>query len=103
MGRDVRRPRRLGLARKPMFVVPNHLVGQWAQDFIKLYPGANVLAATKRDFEKANRKRFFARIATGDWDAVIVAHSSFGKVGMKPRMTLRPVGRIGMELVAREP
>lgn len=76
--------RRLGLARKPMFVVPNHLVGQWAQDFIKLYPGANVLAATKRDFEKANRKRFFARIATGDWDAVIVAHSSFGKVGMKP-------------------
>ena len=76
--------RRLGLARKPMFAVPNHLVGQWAQDFIKLYPGANVLAATKRDFEKANRKRFFARIATGDWDAVIVAHSSFGKVGMKP-------------------
>ena len=76
--------RRLGLARKPMFVVPNHLVGQWAQDFIKLYPGANVLAASKRDFEKANRKRFFARIATGDWDAVIVAHSSFGKVGMKP-------------------
>lgn len=76
--------RRLGLARKPMFVVPNHLVGQWAQDFIKLYPGANVLAATKRDFEKANRKRFFARIATGDLDAVIVAHSSFGKVGMKP-------------------
>lgn len=76
--------RRLSLARKPMFVVPNHLVGQWAQDFIKLYPGANVLAATKRDFEKANRKRFFARIATGDWDAVIVAHSSFGKVGMKP-------------------
>lgn len=76
--------RRLGLARKPMFVVPNHLVGQWAQDFIKLYPGANVLAATKRDFEKSNRKRFFARIATGDWDAVIVAHSSFGKVGMKP-------------------
>lgn len=76
--------RRLGLARKPVFTVPNHLVGQWALDFIKLYPGANVLAATKRDFEKANRKRFFARIATGDWDAVIVAHSSFGKVGVKP-------------------
>lgn len=76
--------RRLGLSRKPMFVVPNHLVGEWSKDFIKLYPGANVLAATKRDFEKANRKRFFARIATGDWDAVIVAHSSFGKVGMKP-------------------
>lgn len=76
--------RRMGLARKPVFTVPNHLVGQWAQDFIKLYPGANVLAATKADFEKANRKRFFARIATGDWDAVIVAHSSFGKVGVKP-------------------
>ncbi len=76
--------RRMGLARKPVFAVPNHLVGQWAQDFIKLYPGANILAATKKDFEKANRKRFFARIATGDWDAVIVAHSSFGKVGVKP-------------------
>ncbi|HSC80975.1 MAG TPA: N-6 DNA methylase, partial [Chitinolyticbacter sp.] len=76
--------RRMGLARKPVFAVPNHLVGQWALDFIKLYPGANVLAATKADFEKANRKRFFARIATGDWDAVIVAHSSFGKVAVKP-------------------
>lgn len=76
--------RRMGLARKPVFAVPNHLVGQWAQDFIKLYPGANILAATKKDFEKGNRKRFFARIATGDWDAVIVAHSSFGKVGVKP-------------------
>lgn len=76
--------RRMGLAQKPVFAVPNHLVGQWAQDFIKLYPGANVLAATKADFEKANRKRFFARIATGDWDAVIVAHSSFGKVAVKP-------------------
>lgn len=74
--------RRMGRAKKPMFVVPNHLVGQWAEDFTKLYPGANVLAATKKDFEKGNRKRLFARIATGDWDAVIVAHSSFGKVEM---------------------
>lgn len=72
--------RRMGRARKPMFVVPNHLVGQWASDFIRLYPGANVLAATKKDFEKNNRKKFFARVATGDWDAVIVAHSSFGKI-----------------------
>lgn len=76
--------RRMGLARKPILTVPNHLVGQWAKDFIKLYPGANVLAATKKDFEAANRKRFFARVATGDWDVVIVAHSSFGKVGVHP-------------------
>ncbi|RFC65483.1 hypothetical protein DYI37_03945 [Fulvimarina endophytica] len=72
--------RRTGFARKPMLVVPNHLVGQWAEDFVKLYPGARILAATKKDFEKQNRKRLFARISTGDWDAVIVAHSSFGKV-----------------------
>mgnify|MGYP002142248305 CR=1 FL=1 len=76
--------RRMGLAKKPMLVVPNHLVGQWAEDFMKLYPGANILAATKKDFEKGNRKRLFARIATGDWDAVIVAHSSLGKVEMEP-------------------
>ncbi len=76
--------RRMGLAKKPMLVVPNHLVGQWAEDFMKLYPGANILAATKRDFEKDNRKKLFARIATGDWDAVIVAHSSFGKVEVEP-------------------
>lgn len=77
--------RRMGLAKKPMFAVPNHLVGQWAADFTKLYPGANVLAATKKDFDKDNRKRLFARIATGDWDAVIVAHSSFGKVEVEPK------------------
>ncbi len=76
--------RRMGLAQKPMLVVPNHLVGQWAEDFMKLYPGANILAATKKDFEKDNRKKLFARIATGDWDAVIVAHSSFGKVEVEP-------------------
>ncbi|MND20844.1 Transglycosylase SLT domain protein [compost metagenome] len=77
--------RRMGLAKKPMFVVPNHLVGQWAADFTKLYPGANVLATTKKDFEKDSRKRLFARIATGDWDAVIVAHTSFGKVEVEPK------------------
>lgn len=76
--------RRMGLARKPMFVVPNHLVGQWAEDFVKLYPNARILAAGKKDFEKSNRKRLFARIATGDWDAVIVAHSSFGRVESDP-------------------
>lgn len=76
--------RRTGQARKPMLAVPNHLVGQWAADFIRLYPGAKVLAATKRDFEKQNRKQLFARVATGDWDVVIVAHSSFGKIGMNP-------------------
>lgn len=76
--------RRMGYAKKPMFAVPNHLVGQWAADFTKLYPGAKVLAASKKDFEKENRKRLFARIATGDWDAVIVGHSSFGKVEVEP-------------------
>jgi N12 class adenine-specific DNA methylase len=74
--------RRLGISRKPMFVVPNSLVRQWRDEFYKLYPDANVLAATESDFEKKNRKRFMAKIATGDWDAVIVAHSSFKKVGM---------------------
>ncbi|WP_166739058.1 PLxRFG domain-containing protein [Alkanindiges illinoisensis] len=76
--------RRMGIAKKPMLVVPNHLVGQWAADFTKLYPNANILAATKRDFEKGNRKRFFARIANGDYDAVIVAHSSFGRLAVDP-------------------
>lgn len=72
--------RRLGLAKKPMLVVPNHLVEQWGADFMRLYPGANILAATKKDFDANNRRRLFARIATGDYDAVIVAHSSFGKI-----------------------
>ncbi|MCA1490098.1 PLxRFG domain-containing protein [Ensifer sp. NBAIM29] len=81
--------RRIGQARKPMFVVPNHLVGQWGADFVKLYPGAKVLATTEKDFEKENRKRLFARIATGDWDAVIVAHSSFGRIGIDPEYEAR--------------
>lgn len=70
--------KRTGLAMKPMIVVPNHLVKQWAADFYRLYPGANILTATKKDFEKANRRKFLAKIATGNWDAVIMAHSSFG-------------------------
>lgn len=70
--------KRLGLSKKPMVVVPNHLVGQWARDWMALYPGANILAATEKDFAKANRRRLFARIATGKFDAIIVGHSSFG-------------------------
>lgn len=74
--------RRTGFAKKPAVVVPNHLVGQWAEDFVALYPGARVLQTTKKDFEKGNRKRLMARIATGDWDAVIIAHSQFSKIEM---------------------
>lgn len=76
--------KRTGLARKPMVTVPNHLVKQWAADFYRLYPGANVLTATKKDFEKANRRKFLAKIATGDWDAVVIAHSSFGFIRPSP-------------------
>ncbi|MCM1184543.1 MAG: N-6 DNA methylase [Roseburia sp.] len=72
--------RRLGLCRKSLFVVPNHLTEQWAGDFLRLYPGANILAATKKDFEPANRKKFCSRIATGDYDAVIIGHSQFEKI-----------------------
>lgn len=76
--------RRMGIANKPLIVVPNHLVGQWANDFVLLYPNANILAATKKDFEKANRKRFIAKMANGDYDAIIIAHSSFGKISISP-------------------
>jgi len=76
--------KRMGLVNKPMIVVPNHLVTQWAEDVAFLYPNANVLAATKQDFQKDNRRKFFARIATGDWDAVIVAHSSFSRIDTSP-------------------
>ncbi len=72
--------KRLGLCQKSLFVVPNHLTEQWASDFLRLYPGANILAATKKDFEPANRKKFCSRIATGDYDAVIIGHSQFEKV-----------------------
>ena len=67
-------------AQKSLFVVPNHLTGQWASEFLQLYPGANILAATKKDFEPANRKKFCSRIATGDYDAVIIGHSQFEKI-----------------------
>lgn len=74
--------KRIGVHKKPMIVVPNHLVEQWAKDIKKLYPGANVLAASRADFAKDRRKQMFAKIATGDWDAVVVAHKSFGFIPM---------------------
>ena len=72
--------KRLGLCSKPMFVVPNHLTEQWASEFLRLYPSAKILVAKKKDFEKKNRKKFCARIATGDYDAVIIGHSQFEKI-----------------------
>lgn len=72
--------KRLGLCQKSLFVVPNHLIEQWASDFLRLYPGANILAATKKDFEPDKRKKFCSRIATGEYDAVIIGHSQFEKI-----------------------
>ena len=74
--------KRLGLCTKSMFVVPNHLTEQWASEFLQLYPSANILVTTKKDFERKNRKRFCARIATGDYDAIIIGHSQFEKIPM---------------------
>lgn len=74
--------RRLGLCNKPLFVVPNHLTEQWASEFLQLYPSANIMVATKKDFETKNRKKFCGRIATGDYDAVIIGHSQFEKIPM---------------------
>lgn len=76
--------KRLGLCQKSLFVVPNHLTEQWGGDFLTLYPGAKVLVATKKDFEPKNRKKFCARIATGDYDAVIIGHSQFEKIPLSP-------------------
>ena len=72
--------KRLGLSQKNLYVVPNHLTEQWGSDFLRLYPGANILVATKKDFEPANRKRFCSRIATGDYDAVIIGHTQFERI-----------------------
>ena len=83
--------KRLGLCQKSLFVVPNHLTEQWASDFLRLYPGANILAATKKDFEPANRKKFCSRIATGDYDAVIIGHTQFEKI---PLSTERQIAMI---------
>lgn len=76
--------RRLGIARKPFIAVPNHLTLQWRSEFSRLYPAANVLAATPEDFSKGNREKFFSKIVTGDWDAVIVGHSSLKKIALPP-------------------
>ncbi|MCD8181244.1 MAG: SNF2-related protein [Firmicutes bacterium] len=85
--------KRLGLCQKSLFVVPNHLTEQWASEFLRLYPSANILAATKKDFEPHNRKKFCARIATGDYDAVIIGHSQFERI---------PVSRERQERLLRE-
>lgn len=74
--------KRLGLCSKSLFVVPNHLTEQWASEFLQLYPSANILVATKKDFETKNRKKFCGRIATGDYDAIIIGHSQFEKIPM---------------------
>ena len=81
---------RMGLMKKPMVVVPNHLLAQWRDAFYSLYPQANILVADKTDFKKENREKLFAKIATGDWDTVIVAHSSFKKIGL-PEHTLKSI------------
>ena len=91
--------KRLGLCQKSLFVVPNHLTEQWASDFLRLYPGANILAATKKDFEPANRKKFCSRIATGDYDAVIIGHTQFEKI---PLSTERQAAMIERQITGIE-
>ena len=81
--------KRLGLCNKSLFVVPNHLTDQWASEFLRLYPSANILVTTKRDFEPANRKKFCARIATGDYDAVIIGHSQFERIPISSERQIR--------------
>ena len=81
--------KRLGLCQKSLYVVPNHLTEQWGADFLRLYPGANVLVATKKDFEPENRRKFCARIATGDYDAVVIGHSQLEKIPVSPERQAR--------------
>ena len=81
--------KRLGLNHKSLFVVPNHLTEQMATETLRLYPGANVLVATKKDFETKNRKKFCARIATGDYDAIVIGHSQFEKIPLSPERQAR--------------
>lgn len=83
--------KRLGIANKPMFVVPNHLTEQWGSEFLRLYPHANILIATKKDFQKNKRKKLMARIATGEWDAVIVGHSSFCKIPVSRELQINHI------------
>ena len=83
--------KRLGLCQKPLFVVPNHLTEQWGADFLKLYPGANILVATKKDFEPSNRKKFCSRIAMGTYDAVIIGHSQFERIPLSDERQIRMI------------
>ncbi len=84
--------RRLGICNKPLLAVPNHLTLQWRSDFYRLYPGANVLAATPQDFEKENRERLFSKIVTGNWDAVIIGHSALKKIPLPPGAEMQVIG-----------
>lgn len=84
--------RRLGISKKPMLVVPNHLTLQWRSDFYRLYPGANVLAATPQDFEKENREQLFSKIVTGNWDAVIIGHSALKKIPLPTGAEVEVIG-----------
>jgi N12 class adenine-specific DNA methylase len=81
--------KRLGLARKPMFAVPNHMLGQFSTELLTLYPGANILVAGREDFEAQNRKKLFSRIATGNWDAIIVTHSGFERIPLSEETQVR--------------
>lgn len=85
--------KRLGLSQKNLYVVPNHLTEQWGSDFLRLYPNANVLVATKKDFEPANRKKFCSRIATGDYDAVIIGHTQFERIPLSPERQAATIER----------
>ncbi len=85
--------RRLGLSHKNLYVVPNHLTEQWGSDFLRLYPGANILVATKKDFEPANRKKFCSRIATGDYDGIIIGHSQFEKIPLSIERQIASIER----------
>ena len=85
--------KRLGLSQKNLYVVPNHLTEQWGSDFLRLYPGANVLVATKKDFEPANRKKFCSRIATGDYDAIIIGHSQFERIPLSRERQMAAIKR----------
>nr|WP_242862050.1 DEAD/DEAH box helicase family protein [Christensenella minuta] len=92
--------KRLGLCQKSLFVVPNHLTGQWGAEFLQLYPSANILVATKKDFETANRKKFCARIASGDYDAVIIGHSQFEKIPLSMGRQIMMIKEQIAEIVA---
>ena len=92
--------KRLGLSTKALFVVPNHIIGDFASDFLDLYPGANILVATKKDFEKQRRKKFCARIATGDYDGIILGHSQFEKIPLSPERQQAMLKRQIAEVVA---